>query len=125
MMNNLNIITSSSLSQSLLPLFPFVSSSSLAISSSPPLSTSLSSPLSSPTKSINPKAIMDLCGKRHIMLDYKHPEYVINYPATFTSNNTDYKYQERSYLASEEKKNERQLPYPLDFYIKNDNPLFQ
>ncbi|CAG9537837.1 unnamed protein product [Cercopithifilaria johnstoni] len=123
--NNLNIIT---LLHSLLPIFSFVSSSSLSLSLSPlllPTTTSTSSPLPSLTKSMNSQTITDLCGKQHIVLDYKHPEYVINYPATFISDNTDYMHQEESYLASEEKKNERQLPYPLDFYINNDISTFQ
>uniref|UniRef100_A0A0R3RM93 CUB domain-containing protein n=1 Tax=Elaeophora elaphi TaxID=1147741 RepID=A0A0R3RM93_9BILA len=82
--------------------------------------SALTSALISLPRSINHQTLTDLCGKRHIILDYKHPEYVINYPAaSFTSESTDQEYQTGNYLASEERRNER-LPYPLDFYINND-----
>ncbi|VDN91631.1 unnamed protein product [Brugia pahangi] len=130
----MNIITSSpSLSLSPLILSSLVSSPlSLSLPLSSSSSSSLSSSLtstsssSSSSQSINHQTITNQCGKRHIILDYKHPEYVISFPAASTSDNTDYKHSKGSNLVSEEKQNEQfQLPYPLHLYINNDISLFQ
>ncbi|KAK6109205.1 hypothetical protein QQG55_35085 [Brugia pahangi] len=110
----LSSLVSSPLSLSL-PLSSSSSSSSLSSSL-----TSTSSPSSS-SQSINHQTITNQCGKRHIILDYKHPEYVISFPAASISDNTDYKHSKGSNLVSEEKQNEQfQLPYPLHLYINND-----
>ncbi|KAK6109206.1 hypothetical protein QQG55_35090 [Brugia pahangi] len=117
------LILSSLVSSPLSLSLPLSSSSSSSLSSS---LTSTSSSSSSSSQSINHQTITNQCGKRHIILDYKHPEYVISFPAASTSDNTDYKHSKGSNLVSEEKQNEQfQLPYPLHLYINNDILLFQ
>ncbi|KAM3716107.1 Ribose-5-phosphate isomerase [Dirofilaria immitis] len=135
--NTSNIISSS---LSLSPFRSFRSSSFLAFSlssssSSSPSSSSRSSSSSSTTsssssssplpliQSTNDEEIMSACGKRHIILDSKHPEYVINFPVTSNFDNTDYQSLKENYLLSDEMIRKQRFPYPLDFYVNNNTPI--